>query len=353
MNCAAWAAGTAAGSDGVTVSGLQRTEHGHEFRLTLPHLPFFVEPAARKILPFLPFQETFNRLTLTCHGATSAQYSFKSGGTRTDAVARAALEAGIPLQALWSFGPVAAAGRVLDFTREKDQIYYRLWRTVALQGSSGGEFLTPAHEAARETAPVLERARAAIVKAGIGPFTVKLVAMDIPGELLDDGDFIRSWSVRGPFPSTPATDSTDFLGGEAALTAASPTLPADWSAQDLDTIIPSKALITIFGPIENCCAYLLTILESPVAQDAELRIGSDDGFALWLNGAAVTDQLALRRGLAVDADRVPVRLRQGANALLLKVSQGGGDWGVCARFAGLKKSVIARRAAKASGVRSP
>lgn len=338
------AAGTAACAGGVEVSGIRTISRGYEFTLALKHLPFFVEPAARKILPFLPFQETYNRLTLTCRGAAAARYHFKIANTRSDSLERETLEAGLPFFSLWPAAPVAAAGKIHQFTQEKDQIYFRLWRALALQGGGGGEFVKPVLDAALKVMPLLEKARAAMLHDGPAQYTVKLLDVRVPGEPLDNGDFIRTWSFRGPFPATAASEGTDFLGGEAALTRQPPALSADWIEQELDVDTPSKALVKLFGPRENCCAYLLTVIESPVAQAVELLVGSDDGFSAWFNGEQVADQIALRRGLAVDQDRVPLRLRQGANALLLKVSQGNGDWGVSARFTGLTASVVAARA---------
>jgi len=72
-------------------------------------------------------------------------------------------------------------------------------------------------------------------------------------------------------------------------------------------------------------------VRSDTAREAVLKIGSDDGVALWLNGERVHLH-DVARGLTVDEDVVPVTLRQGSNVLLVQVSQGGGDWGLCVRL---------------------
>lgn len=337
------AAGSAACTGDVGVSGLRADEHGYEFSLTLNHLPFFVEPAARKILPFLPFQETYNSLTLTCRGAAAERYFFKIGNTRSESLERDALAAGLPFFSLWSAAPVAAAGKLHQFTQEKDQMYFRLWRMLALQGGSGSDYIPAVHAAALKAMPALDKARTEMMGAGPLRYTVRMLETGVPGEPLDDGDFIRTWSFRGPFPCTAATEGDDFLGGEDAMTRQVPVLPCEWVDAELDVDNPPMALTAFYGPREDCCAYLLTVIESPVEQAASLLVGSDDGFALWLNGEELADQVALRRGLAVDQDRIPVRLRRGANVLMIKVSQGGGGWGVCVRFSGLAASVAAVR----------
>jgi hypothetical protein len=38
------------------------------------------------------------------------------------------------------------------------------------------------------------------------------------------------------------------------------------------------------------------------------------------------------RGLQPDQDTVAVNLKKGANSVLVKVDQGGGDWAFCLRF---------------------
>lgn len=85
------------------------------------------------------------------------------------------------------------------------------------------------------------------------------------------------------------------------------------------------------GSTQNAVAYLQAKVWSPKEQPATLRLGSDDGVKVWLNGKPVHTANALR-GVSPDQDKVDVTLRQGVNVLLLKVTNGGGDWGAMARF---------------------
>ena len=72
---------------------------------------------------------------------------------------------------------------------------------------------------------------------------------------------------------------------------------------------------------------------------AELRIGSDDGFALWLNGkqVAVKD---VNRALRPASDKCKATLAAGVNKILMKVVQGGGDWAGCLQIVGAKGEAI-------------
>ena len=40
------------------------------------------------------------------------------------------------------------------------------------------------------------------------------------------------------------------------------------------------------------------------------------------------------RGAVVDQDMAPIKLKQGPNEVMLKVTQGGGGWAACARIIG-------------------
>lgn len=82
------------------------------------------------------------------------------------------------------------------------------------------------------------------------------------------------------------------------------------------------------GRVYESAAYAMTYLDSTDAMDATLAVGSDDGVAVWLNGEKI-HRHQVGRPYSSRQDRVPARLRKGRNELLVKVSQGGGDWGLC------------------------
>ena len=85
----------------------------------------------------------------------------------------------------------------------------------------------------------------------------------------------------------------------------------------------------VFGGRQyQAVAYALAYLHAPEDMDATLALGSDDGGMMWLNGKEVF-RVAGGRAFMSKQDRIPVHLKKGANTLLLKVCQGGGDWGFC------------------------
>ncbi len=86
-------------------------------------------------------------------------------------------------------------------------------------------------------------------------------------------------------------------------------------------------------PGDNVATYMRCRVTSPTAQPARLQLGSDDGVKAWLNGALVHANNTNRACNAWD-DEVDVDLLEGENTLLLKVLQGGGGYGGCARVVG-------------------
>lgn len=81
----------------------------------------------------------------------------------------------------------------------------------------------------------------------------------------------------------------------------------------------------------NRCVYVRTDVWSNKQQIVKLEIGSDDAVKVWLNGKLVHSHF-IYRGVEPAQDIVEVTLNQGWNTLMLKVVQGGGEWGFCAGF---------------------
>ena len=71
---------------------------------------------------------------------------------------------------------------------------------------------------------------------------------------------------------------------------------------------------------DHAVAYAKTRVYVPTAQTVVFAIGSDDGIKLWVNGALVHANNAVR-GLTPDQDRATGQLREGWNDLLAKITQ--------------------------------
>jgi HEAT repeat protein len=82
---------------------------------------------------------------------------------------------------------------------------------------------------------------------------------------------------------------------------------------------------------DRCVGYAYAEIELDQPAEAVLLLGVDDSEKVWVNGASVFEQF-VARGLQVDQDRVPVKLKAGTNTILLKVYQNSLGWEFCARL---------------------
>jgi HEAT repeat protein len=145
-----------------------------------------------------------------------------------------------------------------------------------------------------------------------------------------DDDFITAWLVAGPF-SRQGQGPTELFDVEFAPEAESAADPVAWAG--LAVTNPDAPGIFDLGRAVgggNRCVYVRTHLWSDRARKVRLELGSDDGIKAWINGEVVLEANTLR-GLTVGSDRADVDLREGRNTLLLKITQGGGDWSFCCR----------------------
>ena len=67
-------------------------------------------------------------------------------------------------------------------------------------------------------------------------------------------------------------------------------------------------------------------IDSPIDQDGEILLGTDDGAKLWVNGKEVFAH-EQTRAAAQGQDTVAVKLKKGANTVLLKVANGNNPHG--------------------------
>jgi putative heme-binding domain-containing protein len=79
-------------------------------------------------------------------------------------------------------------------------------------------------------------------------------------------------------------------------------------------------------PGNNSVSYAYREIESPVDQEAEIALGTDDGGKLWVNGKEVF-ALKTTRAAAAEQNRVKVPLIKGRNTILLKIANGNNPHG--------------------------
>lgn len=158
---------------------------------------------------------------------------------------------------------------------------------------------------------------------------------------------LKSWLIIGPVPVGQAGRPTDEAVQKAAFERdelfAQESLPiaAPEEGQTFTVSgqllkwqrLDSKADIVDFGAIfgrENLAAYAFSEINMPEERSVLLGLGSDDAIKVWLNGTLVHENW-IARGTRLDDDIVELKLRKGANRLLLKIQNRGGDWSFVVR----------------------
>lgn len=138
--------------------------------------------------------------------------------------------------------------------------------------------------------------------------------------------FIIGWMLAGPYTQA----DTD---GSGLFDVAFPPEKNDAEANWRPLTAPRSGMVDLAKPIpgENRVAYLRATINSEADQKALLELGSDDGIKVWLNGQVVHANNAVRP-CSPGQDKVNVNLNKGDNTLLLKVTQGGGDFAAVARL---------------------
>jgi len=145
-----------------------------------------------------------------------------------------------------------------------------------------------------------------------------------------DMGLVTSWWLIGPFDNAgwkghskayPPEHHIDLKGEYQGVTG-----PVRWRRYKAPDGQSYVDLAAVMKPKDWVCAYGLTYVDSPTARRVQLRVGSNDSVAIFLNGKKVHDHQIDRQAL-VDQDVVPVDLQAGRNTILIKIGQTGFAWG--------------------------
>jgi len=156
-----------------------------------------------------------------------------------------------------------------------------------------------------------------------------------PTQYARERGFIVDWWVVGPFPNPDGSAFERAFPPEQTVDTGGPLefegRSLAWRAARVTDPLGRLDLLSLFEPNLNVAAYTYTEFSAGVSTNVLLKLGSDDGVVVWLNGEGVHG-VNTGRSLQVDQDVVPVTLRAGRNTLLCKVLQGGAGWELCARM---------------------
>ena len=156
---------------------------------------------------------------------------------------------------------------------------------------------------------------------------------------VNDEGFVQSWLVAGPYPDLPPGDDggscdvsdEDPLGDEAnaipELAAAAGDL--EWFAY-FDNNARFNFLHVMGGPTPRE-VYAAVWVRSPVARQATLATGIDDGGRAYWNGVEVLE-IGSCQGTNIDQFEAPIDMLAGWNRFLIRVRDQGGGWALYTRF---------------------
>ena len=155
-------------------------------------------------------------------------------------------------------------------------------------------------------------------------------ALDVLGKF---EDYIVAWQVAGPYTKGDADsqalfgivfdpEKPDAKGVKWQLMPAGTTKGAPYKIE------PDKVGSLRGG---NRCCYFRTRIWSPEKQEVRMDLGSDDGIKVWLDGKPVFANNA-NRPCAPGQDKAKITLEKGWQPLMVKLTQGGGEWAFCLRF---------------------
>lgn len=151
---------------------------------------------------------------------------------------------------------------------------------------------------------------------------------------LKSPNWITQWMALGPFPNQNEKGLDRDFGIESDLVA--PDLKAVHIGIDDKKTTWQPVQATVVGgglgfDLQRFCqqgghrtndlvVYLASWIDSSKPQTGELRLGSEDGVKVWLNGKLVHHH-AVRRQASPGQDRVKLDLKQGKNTLVIKLEQ--------------------------------
>ncbi len=157
-----------------------------------------------------------------------------------------------------------------------------------------------------------------------------------PPEFANILGVVRKWQVIGPFEwKNDAAWATAFVGEPNVDVTKSVTVgakPLAWKSATGNGPIGLVDLTGALGEASRMFGYAYAVVNVAEETDGQIRLGSDDGNQVWLNGKQVFEN-RIDRGAAMDQDKVDVHFAKGENKILVKISQGAGGWNFCLRLA--------------------
>jgi len=294
-----------------SIRAVERSADGLAFTLDLPYLPWWIPPAARRAVPLLPGLEPLNRFRLGVRGWSDA----RAVTVHVDGIEIATIAAGdehwLDLTTC-DAAPWAVRGRILwELSRARWSRHYEIWRTF-------GHGLPAA---------LTELDGWASLRALQGAFAERQMA--VLRELAQPQSYRITLTETTVVPITRVelSPSYPFDGSQASFDFAHPPehSPETVAWRTVDRPTSQLDLAALFGGPLDCVAYARFVVSADRPCRLRLVLGSDDGLTVFVNGASCLARHVFR-GCTLGDDTVDLPLQQGANTVLLRITQGTGGW---------------------------
>jgi putative heme-binding domain-containing protein len=136
---------------------------------------------------------------------------------------------------------------------------------------------------------------------------------------------IISWYLIGPFPAGKSHPPEKELNFDAAYPGADKEVRWRKDQKSADKLHGMIDLSGMFSPNNDVVVYGYAEIESSVARDTTLLIGSDDTMKVWINDKKVYEFNG-NRGWNFDAEKGNVKLEKGKNKILIQCGNASGPW---------------------------
>ncbi|XZE52257.1 serine/threonine-protein kinase [Planctomycetaceae bacterium SH139] len=138
----------------------------------------------------------------------------------------------------------------------------------------------------------------------------------------------QSWTVWGPIKIASEANHPAILNQQFE---AEPNLLQDYGNVKEASLVKLFAqtqldFTKVFETKEDAVAYAGTIIQLPEDQVVTFRLGADDLHRLWIDGTPAHENLGVV-GIEQGRQKFEIALNAGEHRLLMKVTQGVGEWG--------------------------